>query len=561
MSEKSIAGGNHLPSEYDGSQSTSAKLAREANLLVQGIGGAFVRTALHPQEKAPEVMTSAGFGIGLKLLSEAGAPGKLLAGGIALGTGVKMIYDEVTGNRWSTFARALGDTWKTDRNVAENIDATSQSVGQLAVDFTIGSLTYKAMGLNSSNERQTPNRLSGRPALALAGETVSTRHPRLSLLEGMLPRPSSATASWRDGSTAARLLERGSSTVTLEAAEAKMVSPAVTRPEVLPGLNFVSIDKGHPLSLGAGGSKFYYLVGAIRALERLKIPIGTVTGTSAGGDAAAAVTNGMTSRALLSLALNKRARMFDPQTYMQSFNLPTPDNPVPRAMFSLKNLWEQDVQKLGWKPNERLQLVSSYKAASTDSYQPYLFRGTNYKLGPALAATGGYEPVFSGVRLAETQLDAKGGMTGLHAELPGDTILEDGGKFHLNPIFPTAAAKPEIVIRLNRVKEIPDRLEFPHILFNPIGENGLPAFMERQMYWNEMHPGKPVQNAVDASKNVLIDIETDVPAMNFFVSKQKALSMVRSGYRQASNQLKDAIASGKLESLGRDFKPRRAAGQ
>lgn len=126
-----------------GNNYISSALGREARMLAFGLGGAVSDVMRNPGEKAPEVAAAATIGGVMGSISRLGVPGKVVAasvGTVMLGKGV---YDEVTGQRWSTLGSAMGDTWKSGANMEQNIAAAKSSIGALAVDLAVGTAGFK----------------------------------------------------------------------------------------------------------------------------------------------------------------------------------------------------------------------------------------------------------------------------------------------------------------------------------------------------------------------------------------------------------------------------------
>jgi hypothetical protein len=70
---------------------------------------------------------------------------------------------------------------------------------------------------------------------------------------------------------------------------------------------------------------------------------------------------------------------------------------------------------------------------------------------------------------------------------------------------------------------------------------------EYALYWNEMNPSEPVHNDVDTKKNVLLDLKTTVPGLDFWATEGRCLQMVKDGFEQTYPQVKAAIAAGRLK--------------
>ncbi len=167
--------------ESNGEESTGSRLLREARVLTYGIGGSFADVARNPMQRAPELALACGFGMGMRVLSKAGAPGRIVAGAIGTGLLAKMAVDEFSGDRWSRFGSAMNSAWRSEANLDSAVLATRDSVGSLAVDFSIGALGFGFAGklLPESNFSHLSGLRGSQPtaqsrAAHLLAETSST---------------------------------------------------------------------------------------------------------------------------------------------------------------------------------------------------------------------------------------------------------------------------------------------------------------------------------------------------------------------------------------------------
>lgn len=126
---------------------TAYSVGRETKMIGLGVGEAIVDTVQHPLDKLPELGTAFATGSVLGAIGKAGAPGRLIAGGIGLAMAVKLGYDEITGNRWSRFGYAVADTWRSGENMDRNIALTRDSLGSFVVDMGVGYAGMKAGGV------------------------------------------------------------------------------------------------------------------------------------------------------------------------------------------------------------------------------------------------------------------------------------------------------------------------------------------------------------------------------------------------------------------------------
>ncbi len=244
----------------------------------------------------------------------------------------------------------------------------------------------------------------------------------------------------------------------------------------------------------------------------------------------------MKARELLKVTLDSAPRAYDPATLTDALQVPNLDQlALSPSWVSLEKLWGKEVSKLGWQFPDNLRLLAAHKNPVTGEYEPRVLTNQNASLGTGLAATGAHEFLFQPVKV-------------------GNEYLVDGGHVHLNPVLPetTGDTKPAIVIRLNRVTEMPNELKWPNVLFQLPGKDQLLPLFKRYLYWQELNPSEPVRNDVDARNNVLIDLKTEVPGLNMWISRDQALSMVKDGYKQAFEQIRQAITQGRLTPT-RDF--------
>lgn len=112
-------------------------LGREAKMIGWGVGEAAYVTLANPVSKMPEVVSSAGIGTAFGAMSRMGNSGKVLAFGIGTAMLAKLGYDELTGNRWSTFGKAVADAWHSGDNMKQDVAATRDSLGMFIVDSGI----------------------------------------------------------------------------------------------------------------------------------------------------------------------------------------------------------------------------------------------------------------------------------------------------------------------------------------------------------------------------------------------------------------------------------------
>lgn len=265
----------------------------------------------------------------------------------------------------------------------------------------------------------------------------------------------------------------------------------------------------HDLVLGAGGVKGYAHVGVLRAIEELRIDIGIVTGVSVGAGVATLYTNGLDDDAILDSFRDGRRRLYDPTNLLAALTVPTLKQWLVSPTFlSVVGPWREQVRQLGLRPNDRLQILAYDVVRS----RPVLFKGTDYDLATAVAASGSVPKLFAPVPY-------------------DDGLLVDGALYHYNPT--EFSAEPAIVVRLGRATRWP--MEF----MTPI---------DTYYHWREMYlPLVPTIQDVDESKNFVIDVDCgDVGGLSFGASERRCLRLVEEGYEAALAVLRPAIASGRI---------------
>jgi hypothetical protein len=265
----------------------------------------------------------------------------------------------------------------------------------------------------------------------------------------------------------------------------------------------------HDLVLGAGGIKGRAHVGVLQAIEELNIGIGTVTGVSVGAGVATLYTNGLDSDAILDSFRAGSRRLYDPANFMSALIVPTLEQwLVSPSFLSIVGPWRQQVRELGLRPNERLQIL----AFDVVRARPVLFKGTDYDLATAVAASGSVPKLFAPV-------PHNGG------------LLVDGALYHYNPT--EFSREPAIVVRLGRATRWPLEPMTP---------------MDAYYHWREMYlPLVATIQDVDESKHIVIDVPcADVAGLSFGASESRCMRLVEEGYEAAIAALRPAIASGRI---------------
>ncbi len=206
---------------FDENEGLGAKLLRETCMVASGVRGAVADVLNNPGAKLPEVATAGAFGVGLKSLQKAGARGRILACGVAGGMALKVAYDEMTGDRWSTFGAAAVDTWRSDANYNANVDATKSTIGSFVVDTAAGAAGFKLAGTSVGSRvlygemgSKVPLRLARDP-FSISATTEGAANPfrglntRLSTLEAKAGAPDALISVTSRGSIESIGLQRG----------------------------------------------------------------------------------------------------------------------------------------------------------------------------------------------------------------------------------------------------------------------------------------------------------------------------------------------------------------
>jgi predicted acylesterase/phospholipase RssA len=309
-------------------------------------------------------------------------------------------------------------------------------------------------------------------------------------------------------------------------------------------------QQGYDLVLGAGGVKGYAEIGVLRVLQRHNIPIGKVRGVSVGAGNAALVTNHWTPDEMLDLYESERENLFDAtacqhiyaealkawgelfagrgydpiiqfntqilgrlketaEFWQRAFALPDGMQFHKSPTFvSLEKLWEHVCRKYGLVPNEHLEIV----AFSMNEAKPVFFKGTNYPLHTAVAASGSLPPVFMPVK-------------------HDGHLLGDGALWHYNPV--DDLKEPAIVVRLGRAKQWPRE---------PI------SLMDAIFLWHELHmPFAAATQHVDEDKHIVIDIPCDdVAGLAFGTSYDRRMGLVKLGEDVAERIIAQEVKRGRI---------------
>ncbi len=266
--------------------------------------------------------------------------------------------------------------------------------------------------------------------------------------------------------------------------------PSLTKQEKLgdnPVGDLAKTNK-HDLVLGVGGVVAAYEgAGAIKAFEESGLTFSVVSGGSAGADLAALYTNGFTSDEILKINLKARENMLtNPFLMWDSIIWPEPKQwNVSKSIVSLEHPWLEKVKELNLKPNDHLQIWAYDPVHS----EPVLFKGTNYDLAKALAATGAYPNVFAAV---------------MH---DGNALI-DGGFYKANT--DEFSSNPSLVLKFTS---------------NP-----------------QLDP------SVEKEDSLVIDLrQPDINGLDFGLAESKCKELFNDGYHKTLDAINKAIASGKLK--------------
>jgi hypothetical protein len=270
-----------------------------------------------------------------------------------------------------------------------------------------------------------------------------------------------------------------------------------------------------PLVLGAGGWNIFHHIGVLKAVEDLRIDIGTVLGVSCGSLIGAFITNGYNADNLIPIFLKILGARFDPANFVKGIRAADPLSLFIGGWFSLEPAIKEIVDRYGLKPNRRLRIL----ACDILTHQPVIFEGTDYDLVHALTASGSVPSIFQPV------WDFSHGQ---------GKLLVDGAVYHFNPTEFTDG--PAIVSTFLPETEPPNE--------------GLPidywswwCFKTRELFF----PVVGNRRYVDPRRHLVI--ETGLPqaiSLNFGISEKTCMKMVANGYATAKKAFTRAIGDGLL---------------
>lgn len=270
------------------------------------------------------------------------------------------------------------------------------------------------------------------------------------------------------------------------------------------------MTKSVELVLGAGGVKGYFHIGLLKAVEELEIKVDMLTGVSVGAIVATFYANGMTSDMILKLFLEAHEKSGNPLLLASAVTVPDMQSfLVGMSFLSLEKPWEEAVERLGLRPNDRLRIV----ACDARTKKPVLFEGTDYKLHAALSASGALPGVFLPVH-------------------HGEQLLIDGAAYHRNPDeFSKSTA---IISALGFAKRLSMEPQDPISFY----------YQWREVCYPVVH--QPTK--VDHERHVVVEHEADdICGLAFNLSVRRCLGMYEAGYQRGLAVLSKAIADGKID--------------
>ena len=279
----------------------------------------------------------------------------------------------------------------------------------------------------------------------------------------------------------------------------------MTHVKLVPGARTKCVSTcDSPLILGAGGWNIFHHCGVLKALEERGIKAGEVLGVSAGSMAAAFYTNGYTPDEMVQAFLKLADERENFGQIIECFTMADPLAMSVGGPISLKPLFKRLITDYGLEPNKRLKIV----ACDLFTHEPVVFKGTDYNLVDAMAASGSvpgvYQPVW-------------------HFDNGRARLLVDGAIYHYSPT--EFSDGPCIVSKFRPATQPPREWKTPVDLY----------FHFRELVF----PLAGNHRYVDEEKHLVI--ETGLPyvaALNNGLSKETMLLMVENG-REIAGQLLD----------------------
>lgn len=194
--ETALRAGIETPAASSAEDSLSARLGREAALLIGGAGGGMKQSLAEAWDRPGVTAAKAGgaalVGAGLVLLqSRAGA---FRVGTQVVGGALAFSFLTDVAGRAGVTARAIGDTWRSSQNLEQNKQLVASSLGSFAFDaalMSVGGLAGSKVaraGIPAFQERQLLKALESYHADSAHHSRRVARLSRL-IAEGMgLPR-------------------------------------------------------------------------------------------------------------------------------------------------------------------------------------------------------------------------------------------------------------------------------------------------------------------------------------------------------------------------------------
>jgi hypothetical protein len=285
-----------------------------------------------------------------------------------------------------------------------------------------------------------------------------------------------------------------------------------------------------PLVLGAGGWNIFHHIGVLKAVEELRIDIGSVLGVSCGSLAAAFITNQSPkykAEDLIPVFLGMLRARLDPANLAKGIRAADPLSLFIGGWFSLEPAIKELVEKYGLKPNPRLRIL----ACDILTHKPVIFEGTGYDLVHALTASGSVPKVFQPV------WDFSSGMK----------LLVDGAVYHFNPTEFTDG--PAIVSTFAPETKPPNE-------GSPIDYWSWWGFKMSELFF----PVVGNRRDVDPCQHLVIETGMEhAVSLNFGISEETCLKMVDNGYATAKEAFAQAIADGRLKASKKLHQPRTRA--
>jgi predicted acylesterase/phospholipase RssA len=304
--------------------------------------------------------------------------------------------------------------------------------------------------------------------------------------------------------------------------------------------------------LGGGGVKGFAHIGFLRAIDKLDLNVGTITGVSIGSIIAVLYVNGYSPEQIEVIFAEELERI-NPKKLARSMLLPAS---LARVLFkeepvSLLAVMQELVKRYKLKPRANLRLV----AFNAVTRQPVVFSGRKYDLAVAMAASCSipmvFRPIENGVEISlgnwaykwaqariESQIKKrrKGGQNGAEtsetkASLPTE-LLFDGGLYHPSPV--DFCKGPAIIARLGFAR-LPstDDLSFADQIFHKLEEMS-------SKYLDALFTD-------DHEEHYVLDVgRGDVAALSFGISMRQRQALIDHGYKSTIKGLKKPIERGEL---------------